>query len=120
MLRLPLILCASAALALTAGAEICRSVSASWENAGSVNRTVMWTTATNGCKDIEHQSAGSYDEIYAFRPGMDNMSVKSVRGVDCNCDLVADGEEGQFSAPPGLNGQKLQQICQGPVAIKAA
>ena len=117
--RIALIGTAAGLLALAAGAELCRSVSATWDDAGQVTRTQMWTTAIDGCKQIEHQTASTRELIYSYKAGVGDQSVLAVRGVDCNCDLFADGEEGQFSEPPSGNGAHLEAVCYGPIAEKA-
>lgn len=109
---------AAGLLAFAAGAELCRSVSATWEEAGHVTRTQMWTTAIEGCKQIEHQTAATRELIYSYKAGVADSQVSAVRGVDCNCDLIADGEEGRFSAPPAGNGAQLEAVCRGPIAEK--
>lgn len=118
MTRIILISMFALALASPAAAEICRSVSATWQAAESVNRTVVWTTATDGCKDIEHQNGSSYEDIYAYTPGIASPGITAIRGIDCNCDLVADGHEANIAPPPLRDRANLMAICAGPVAEK--
>lgn len=103
---------------LIATAEICRSVSASWKADSGVNRTVVWTRAINGCKEIEHQKAASYDALATMLLAQEDHvnSSSHILGTDCNCDLIADGYEGQISAPPSANNSKLLGVCNGPIA----
>lgn len=106
------------AIALQASAEICRSVSASWQADNAVNRTVVWTRAVNGCKEIEHQIADSYETLMTMPLAQEDHrnSANHILGTDCNCDLIADGYETQFSAPPSRNQRQLLAVCNGPIA----
>jgi len=106
----------TALFATTAYAQTCGNgtVSATWEPAGSVTRTLISGNTVNRCNRIEHQRGPDFDTIYAYYSDMETNVVSVVNGVDCNCDLVADGHEAQFTAPPGLNGQKLLDVCNGP------
>jgi len=87
------------ALALPVSAEICRSVATVWQQAGFSHRTAISTRADNGCKRLK-QSIDGVEET----------------GNDCNCDLIIDGREGHFRAPPAYNATSLLTICHGPEA----
>lgn len=106
----------AALLASTAHAQTCGNgtISATWENSDSVTRTLMSGNTVNRCNRIEHQRGPNFETIYAYYSDMETNTVSVVNGIDCNCDLVADGYEAQFTAPPGLNGQKLLDLCNGP------
>lgn len=96
-----LFLFAALAIAGTAsGEEICRSVSTSWNADGHSYNTRMWTKAKDGCKVIVHTIDGVETE-----------------GVDCDCDLVMDGFEGNISQPASDRQRRtLTDICLGPIA----
>ena len=102
---------AATVLASAAVAEKCRSVSTTWEDAsGNAHRTLVSTRADNGCKRIHH---------YASNITGPDLYTNEIRGHDCNCDLVADGLEDQFTAPPSaLNSARLYEVCEGPEAVK--
>lgn len=108
----PFILTAFAAttLVFAAYAEKCRSVSTTWtDDAGHQVRTLVSTRADDGCKRIHH---------YASNITGPDLYTNEIRGHDCNCDLVADGMEDQFSAPPSaLNARRLYEVCEGPEAF---
>ena len=90
--------------ALAADDEICRSVSTSWEEAGRTLQTRMSTQAIDGCKRIFHVVDGVETE-----------------GRDCNCDLVADGKEAQFTSPRSLyQTRRLLEACYGPSTAPVA
>lgn len=71
-----------------------------WKTDGASYRTQIASRATNGCKEIEHSIDGG----------------SLVEGVDCNCDLVADGFEAEFSPPPSYQAGALMKVCLGPIA----
>ncbi|WP_084420248.1 hypothetical protein [Henriciella litoralis] len=89
----------AASLTLTAQAsEICRSVSSSWQEDGQQLQTRISTQARDGCKLI-----------------FQSVNDVETEGVDCNCDLVIDGMEGQFSPPPSARqAERLLETCHGP------
>ncbi|MEM1087068.1 MAG: hypothetical protein AAGH90_05010 [Pseudomonadota bacterium] len=62
-------------------------------------RTQISSRADVGCKQIT-QSIDGVEE----------------RGLDCNCDLIIDGREGHFRAPPAYAQTPLLEICHGPEA----
>ena len=62
-------------------------------------RTQISSRAQNGCKELK-QSIDGVEES----------------GVDCNCDLIIDGREGQFRAPPPYQSDSLLRVCHGPIA----
>ncbi len=70
-----------------------------WQEAGYSHRTQISSRAENGCKEIV-QSIDGQEE----------------RGVDCNCDLIIDGREGDFRAPPTYQATPLLEVCYGPIA----
>ncbi|MEM9054765.1 MAG: hypothetical protein AAGB16_05520 [Pseudomonadota bacterium] len=80
-------------------AEVCRSASTVWQEAGYSIRTEISTRADRGCKLIKQSIDGVEEE-----------------GLDCNCDLIIDGREGHFRAPPAYQATPLLEICFGPEA----
>jgi hypothetical protein len=87
------------ALAFPASAEVCRSATTVWQEAGYSMRTEISTRAERGCKLIKQSIDGVEEE-----------------GLDCNCDLIIDGREGHFRAPPAYQAAPLLEICFGPEA----
>lgn len=97
---------ATLAFALPATAEeICRSISTSWEAGGHSYNTRIWTKADEaGCKIVEHTIDG-----------------EKIDGVDCDCDLIADGFEDSIPQPESERQRgRLTDICEGPIAIEKA
>ena len=102
--KIALISLISACMALAASAEICRSVSGSWDEGQWSYRTQMWTSGLNGCKKIEHSV--TYGGV-----------ERKIEGYDCDCDLKADGEEAVIKGNPHPRvALTLQNVCQGPMA----
>lgn len=97
------VLVLAVALAIPAPAfsqEICRSISTSWKADGHTYNTRMWTKAEDGCKIIVHKVDG-----------------EEIEGVDCDCDLVMDGEESHIPRPDSDRQRgRLTEICLGPTA----
>ncbi len=91
------------ALGVPASAEVCRSVATVWQEAGFTYRTEISTRADNGCKRLKQNIDGIQEA-----------------GNDCNCDLVIDGREGHFRAPPAYNAPPLLAVCFGPDADPAS
>jgi len=91
------------ALALPASAEVCRSKSAVWQEAGVTHRTEISTRADEGCKRLKQSIDGVEEE-----------------GHDCNCDLIIDGREDYFRAPDPYAQTSLLEICRGPEADPAS
>jgi hypothetical protein len=88
--------------------EVCRSVSATWNTPAAAYRTQMWTTGERNCKKIEHTIT-------------ENGDVSTLTGLDCNCDLKADGLEALINgAPHAANIAALTAMCRGPMAKPAA
>lgn len=105
-LRKYVILLAALGLAGSAVAETCRAVSASWQIGDTAYRTQIWTTGEKGCKRIEHTLTTP-------------MEVETVIGLDCNCDLIADGQEDRIEGGPHpYSRPKLEAVCRGPMAEK--
>ena len=91
-------------LAGMAGAETCRSVSAAWQVGGTAYTTRIWTTGDHGCKRIEHTITTPED-------------IETLTGLDCNCDLIADGQETRIEGSPHpYTRPKLEAVCRGPMA----
>lgn len=80
-------------------AEQCRTAATSWQEAGYAMRTEVTSRADAGCKLIK-QSIDGVEE----------------RGLDCNCDLLIDGREGQYRTPPAYSQTPLLEVCFGPEA----
>lgn len=92
------------ATGLIANAEICRSVSASWQTDNFSFRTQMWTSGKDGCKKIAHTIA-------------QNGREDTVEGYDCDCDLKADGQEYRLDGEMHpSNADTLTALCRGPMA----
>jgi hypothetical protein len=90
-----------------AGEGICRSLSARWTDQGTVFRTTMWESGAESsggrCHKIEHAISHGGVET-------------ALTGADCNCDLIADGEETKLSgAPHAETAARLKALCAGPV-----
>ena len=102
-----LLVIAAIAVCLPATAEeICRSISTSWDTeSGQSFNTRMWTKADDaGCKIVDHLVDG-----------------EKIEGVDCNCDLIADGYEDRIPQPVSERQRgRLTDICEGPIAIEEA
>lgn len=91
---------------VAANAEICRSVSASWQTDNFSFRTQMWTSGKDGCKKIAHTVA-------------QNGREDVVEGYDCDCDLKADGLEYVLDGDMHpSNAERLTALCRGPMADK--
>ena len=94
----------AAGLSGMAAAETCRSVSAAWQVGETAYTTRIWTTGDHGCKRIEHTITTPED-------------VETLTGLDCNCDLVADGQEARIEGSPHPHTRpKLEAVCRGPMA----
>lgn len=79
-----------------ADADECRTAATSWQEAGYAMRTEISSRAEAGCKRIKQSIDGLEED-----------------GLDCNCDLIIDGREGHFRAPPTFSQSPLLEVCYG-------
>ena len=86
-------------LSALAEADECRTAATSWQEAGYAMRTEISSRAEAGCKRIKQSIDGIEED-----------------GLDCNCDLIIDGREGHFRAPPTFSQSPLLEVCYGPEA----
>jgi len=97
-------LIAAAALAAFAGpshAQFCAEQSISWtEEGGAVHTTVIEGRIRNGCPMVRQSIA---------QPGASPLEAS---GMDCDCDLIVDGEEARFSAPMPIVARRMLDVCQ--------
>ena len=95
---------AAAVAPAEAGEKVCRTVSTTWQAGGQRLETRISQSAEAGCKRIWQSVDGVETE-----------------GVDCNCDLVIDGQEARFSPPPSpRQAARLLATCHGPVTTPEA
>ncbi|MEL7231844.1 MAG: hypothetical protein AAGJ85_04975 [Pseudomonadota bacterium] len=90
---------AASLFVMSAAAEQCRMAATSWQEAGYAMRTEISSRADGECKLIKHSIDGVEE-----------------RGLDCNCDLLMDGREGEYRVPPTYSQTPLLEVCFGPEA----
>lgn len=106
---LPVLLIGSGAA--IAGEEICRSLSARWSDQGAEVRTTLWESGAPSGKVICHKI-----EHVIVRAGAET----TLTGTDCNCDLIADGQEAALAgAPHEATAARLKALCAEPVRLPA-
>ena len=96
-----LLFCAVAAPAYSqmGSGNACIYRSVEWRAETVLHRTEISSRAQGECKEISYAVNG----------------VEQT-GLDCNCDLIADGQEGIHLAPPARISAPLIEVCRGPIA----
>lgn len=99
MMKHALILSALIAVAFPASAQFCAEQSISWTQDGARHETIIEGRIRDGCPMMRQTIRLSSGELIAQS------------GPDCDCDLIIDGREGEFSAPLAIVSGRMLDVC---------
>ncbi len=100
MIRFSLIVAFAVLTPALAQAQSCAAQSIRWEKDGIEHRTVLEPRTRNGCPVLTQTQSAS------------GAAQAEATGVDCNCDLLIDGEEARFNPPNPLVAGRMTRACE--------
>lgn len=91
---------AAIALAMPAAAQFCAEQSISWTEGAAKHTTTIEGRVRDGCPMIRQDIS------------RDGAAPLQQAGKDCDCDLMVDGGDAQFTAPLAIVAGRMLDVCQ--------